>query len=91
MENLPEKIYLYDKADPSDSLQICSPLNFEGSIEYIRKDVAEQMAKGFAAFMVGGEYTLWEDGAWLGHNDDNTRFTVNIDELFTEFLNSRKK
>jgi hypothetical protein len=27
---------------------MCSPLNFDGSVEYIRKDVAEQMAKEFA-------------------------------------------
>ena len=87
----PERIYLYKKADPLDAIQMCSPLNFDGSVEYIRKDVAEQMAKEFAKFMVGGEYILWEDGTLLGHHDDNTRFGADIDELFPEFINSRNK
>ena len=95
MKNLPEKIY-FNRQAAKRSIEFCSIQNIRNGsgnvdvVEYIRSDVAEQVAKEFAEFMVGGEYILWEDGALLGHNDDNTRFLVDIDELFDEFLNGRK-
>ena len=99
MKNLPERIYIRNKSPklysnidkhnkPWSAYEHPLTDKYE---EYISSDVSKQIAKEFAEFMVGREYILWEDGTWLGHNDDNTRFRVDIDELFDEFFNSRKK
>ena len=76
----PERIYLYKKADPLDAIQMCSPLNFDGSVEYIQKDIAEEMAKEAMRYYDQSFYSYL-----LGH-----RKLIDINQLFTEFINSRK-
>jgi len=75
---MPERIYL-DPQNPWNGKN--RVLGFiEGNkddVEYIRSDIAEQMAKEFAKVYA---------------NELVSGFTkIDIDELFTEFINSRKK
>ena len=69
MKNLPEKIYTRKDV-------ILERINVD-DVEFIRKDVAEQMAKEFAGY----HYTrmLFTENNGIG-----------IDAMFTEFINSRK-
>jgi hypothetical protein len=85
MKNLPEKIYLQigEEADINDDIDFnelvgvswCSDKIEESDVEFVRSDIAEQMAKEFALFAV--------QNAKRGTENE-------CDELFTEYESSRK-
>lgn len=97
MKNLPEKIYL-DLGESIENIEdfdsrnkvTWSVDNATGvGIEYVRKDVAEEMAKDFVKYRDLGISDFYnnlpEDFSELLNATEPT-----IDELFTEFINSRK-
>lgn len=85
MKNLPEKIYLQigEEADIDDDIDFnelvgvswCSDKIEESDVEFVRSDIAEQMAKEFALFAV--------QNAKRGTENE-------CDELFFEYKSSRK-
>lgn len=84
MNNLPERIFLQigeevtanDICDFNELVGVswANENIFNSDVEYIRKDVAEEMAKEFALFAV--------QNAKRGTENE-------CEELFTEFLNSK--
>ena len=77
MKNLPEKLYVIaDEENIAKRGLFDSEKTFKNDIEYVRKDIAERMAKEFAAF--------------CSENVDNATWK-GVDELFEDFLNSLKK
>lgn len=69
MKNIPEKIYVSKVLNVYEN-------PFTDSVEYIRKDIAEQIAKEFAEFYIDcmSDFSFIEKG---------------INGLFTEFINNR--
>jgi len=86
MKNLPEKIY-FNKQAAKRSIEFCSIQNIKNGsdntdvVEYIRSDIAEQIAKDFA--MISALHLVGCENGSLKIN--------NFDDLFTEFINSQKK
>ena len=91
MNKLPKKVYLRPRKI-IDGMALVefkanelsfyeeSELELVNCIEYVRKDVAEQMAKEFA------DYCLTQHcDHLLGYDERKT-----TDDLFTEFINSQK-
>jgi hypothetical protein len=77
MKKKPEKIFIDEGGG------VVFYPNYRGAIsksdvEYIRSDISEQMAKEFAVY-------------YEGYIFDEVIGYYTIDELFTEFINSRKK
>jgi len=85
---MPERIYL-DPQNPWNGKN--RVLGFiEGNkddFEYIRSDIAEQMAKEFAEWRDDGHYKY----KWGRIKGEKRIIPVKVDIAFTEFINSRKK
>jgi heterodisulfide reductase subunit A-like polyferredoxin len=87
MKNLPEKIYLQigEEADIDDNIDFnelvgvswCSDKIEESDVEFVRSDIAEQMAKEFAMYVV-------EQAVYASLSKGT------IERKFTEFIKSRK-
>ena len=78
MKNLPEKLYVIaDEENIAKRGLFDSEKTFKNDIEYVRKDIAEKMAKEFTIFFV-------EKAIYAKPSNGS------IELVFTEFLTSRK-
>lgn len=88
MKNLPEKIWLYLGFDASadDDFKECDEVTWNkddttgNGIEYVRSDIAKEFALQFSKQAIDAKVDIY-----VGSRKD---FSIN--ELFTEFINSRK-
>jgi len=95
---IPEKVYVRRHAnfEYDDGYEKCSKRKSLNNVEYIRADIAEKMAKEFHTWIRTQLYQECEFEATCDiltyfnpFDPDVTIYT--IDELFTEFINSRNK
>jgi hypothetical protein len=90
--DIPEKIYL-NRREGLINFSTCIPIS--NSVEYLRSDIAkaeaEKLAKDMIEWWINYCYFSVSNNYPMTFRDDSTGNIISLDELFAEFINSRKK